>query len=767
MRRYKLFAVLPVVLMLASCNRDPKVQAQRYVDNGNKFFSKGKYKEASIMYRRALQKDARFGEAYYRWGLTDLKLAAFGDAARQFRRAVELQPDNADAAVKLSEIYLMAAPGDQSHSAQMYKEARELIDKILQLDPNSFEGHRLMGQLALENKDPRGAIKEFAIANKIKPNSPEMAMLYFQALAVDRQMPEAEKVARDLIASQKSYGPIYDLLYRQYMRSNRVDDGEQLLKLKVENNPQKAEYVLQLAQHYFSLNRAADMDAAIENLNHEKTFPEGHLLAGDFFFFRVRSWDRAQQQYEAGMKAFPKDKAVYQKRIVELEATTGKSTEANELLATVLKENPKDDGAIAMRAALMLTTGNRDQINMAANDLQGLVTKTPQNHLLRFNLARALVAKGDIEAARLQLEEAIKLRPDFVVAREWLARIYLAKQDWNKALKASDEILALDRNNLRGHLTRSSAFMGMGDQDKAREELALISKAYPDNSEAKLQVAGLALHDKDYKRAEGIFADLYKANPHDNRGLAGFAEALAGEGRMPDAIKEVEKASEKEPQRQDLKLFVAHLDVRNGRYDDAIRIYETLLEKQPKSSTLLRALAETQRRKGDLNGAIDNFRRCSQEAPSDTSCLMLLGLLMEGTGKRDQAKPIYEQILKIRPDDPLALNNLAFAKAEEGVDLDQALTMAQRAVQKAPGNPQIADTLGWIYIKKSLTDDAVRVFRDLVVKEPNNYQFHYHYGMALLQKGDKPSAKRELETALKDNPSRDDKNKIQDLLQKI
>ena len=88
-------------------------------------------------------------------------------------------------------------------------------------------------------------------------------------------------------------------------------------------------------------------------------------------------------------------------------------------------------------------------------------------------------------------------------------------------------------------------------------------------------------------------------------------------------------------------------------------------------------------------------------------------------------------------------------------------------MQKAPGNAQIADTLGWIYIKKSLTDDAVRVFRDLVVKEPNNYQFHYHYAMALLQKGDKPSAKRELEAALKDNPSRDDKNKIQDLLQKI
>jgi tetratricopeptide (TPR) repeat protein len=767
MRRCNLLVYLPLVLILASCSRDPRAQAQRYLDNGNKFFSKAKYKEASIMYRRAIQKDARFGEAHYQLGLTDLKLAAYGDAVRQFRIAIELQPNNADAAVKLSDIFLMAAPGDPTHSTQLFKEVRELTDKILQQDPNSFDGHRLMGQAALESKDPAGAIQEFAKANAIKPNSPEVVMVYFQALVVNQQMAEAEKLARDLIASQKAYSPIYDLLYIQYMRSNRTDDAEQLLKLKIANNPQKANYQLQLAQHYFALNRTADMDAIVQKLNDEKAFPEGHLLAGDFFFFRVRSFDRAQQQYEAAMKAFPKDKAVYQKRIVELYATTGKSREANELLAAVLKDNPKDNDAIAMRAALMLTTGDRDQINMAANDLQGLVTKTPQNHLLRFNLARALVAKGDVEAARLQLEEAIKLRPDFVVAREWLVRIYLSKQDWAKALKAADEIIALDRNNLRGHLARSSAFLGMGDRDKAREELAFVAKTYPDNAEAKLQVGGLALREKDFKRAEGIFNDLYKANPADNRGLAGFAEALAGEGRMPDAIKEVRTASEKEPQRLDLKLFIANLEVRDGHFDEAIKIYQTLLEKQPKSSVLLRALAETQRRKGDLNSAIDNFRRCSQEAPNDTTCLMLLGLLMEGTGKHDQAKPIYEQILKIRPDDPLALNNLAFAKAEEGVDLDQALTMAQRAVQKAPGNAQIADTLGWIYIKKSLTDDAVRVFRDLVVKEPNNYQFHYHYAMALLQKGDKPSAKRELEAALKDNPSRDDKNKIQDLLQKI
>jgi len=178
-------------------------------------------------------------------------------------------------------------------------------------------------------------------------------------------------------------------------------------------------------------------------------------------------------------------------------------------------------------------------------------------------------------------------------------------------------------------------------------------------------------------------------------------------------------------------------------------------------------IGETYRRKGDLNVAIDTFRKASQAAPNDTASLLQLGLLMDGTGKREQAKPIYEQILKIQPDHPVALNNLAYIKAEEGVDLDQALTMAQRARQKLPNSTDIADTLGWIYIKKNLSDDAVRVFHDLVAKEPKNPTFRYHYGMALMQKGDKLAAKRELEVALSSNPSKDEGGKIRELLQRI
>ena len=143
----------------------------------------------------------------------------------------------------------------------------------------------------------------------------------------------------------------------------------------------------------------------------------------------------------------------------------------------------------------------------------------------------------------------------------------------------------------------------------------------------------------------------------------------------------------------------------------------------------------------------------------------------QARGKSEsQARPLYEKILKLKPDNEIALNNLAFMMAEEGSDLDQALTLAQRAKQKNPNDANIADTLGWIYIKKNLPDSAINVFNELLTKFPTHANlaiFRYHLGMALAQKGDKIGAKKALAEAMKANPSAKDSKDIQALIQKL
>ena len=154
MPRCKVLRFLPLlVLLFASCNRDPKVQAQRQLDIANRFFAKAKYREAAIMYKKAIQKDMRFGEGYYRLALTELKLGNYGDALRWLRRAVELQPNNTDAITKLADLYLLASTQNASQAVQLRAEVKDLADKLLQ---QNIASQVWRGKIAVSGKHPCG-----------------------------------------------------------------------------------------------------------------------------------------------------------------------------------------------------------------------------------------------------------------------------------------------------------------------------------------------------------------------------------------------------------------------------------------------------------------------------------------------------------------------------------------------------------------------------------------------------------------------------------
>ena len=81
-------------------------------------------------------------------------------------------------------------------------------------------------------------------ANQLKPNQPEVVLVYFEALVRDNQKPAGEKLVRDFINQEKTNGTAYDRLYLHYMVDKRPEEAEQILKLKIENNPKSANYLL-------------------------------------------------------------------------------------------------------------------------------------------------------------------------------------------------------------------------------------------------------------------------------------------------------------------------------------------------------------------------------------------------------------------------------------------------------------------------------------------------------------------------------------------
>ena len=67
LRQAAAVCLLAVIVVSGGCNRDPNVAKKRYLDSGNRYFEKGKYKEARIMYLDALKKDHRYGLGITTW----------------------------------------------------------------------------------------------------------------------------------------------------------------------------------------------------------------------------------------------------------------------------------------------------------------------------------------------------------------------------------------------------------------------------------------------------------------------------------------------------------------------------------------------------------------------------------------------------------------------------------------------------------------------------------------------------------------------------
>jgi len=214
-------------------------------------------------------------------------------------------------------------------------------------------------------------------------------------------------------------------------------------------------------------------------------------------------------------------------------------------------------------------------------------------------------------------------------------------------------------------------------------------------------------------------------------------------------------------------MAVANTALRIDQADLAEKEYRQLLSADPKNSELHLRLGETLRRKGQVQASLEMLKKGQQLAPTNPGANLQLAMTLDSAGMKKESLPLYETVVKQDPDNLIALNNLAYMYAEEGRELDLALTYAQRAKQRAPNSDDVSDTLAWVYIKKNLSDNAISILRGLTAKQPKNATYHFHLGVALSQKGNKAAARQSLQTALTLRPNKDDEARIRELLSKV
>ena len=746
-----------------SCSRS----AQYYLETGNRYYTQGKYADASLNYEKSIQKDAKVAESHYRLGLAESKQGHERTAYEELRRASDLAPGRDDIRIQLADIALNGYQSTPSKPRVLYDDGVRAADYLLKKDPNSFDGLRLRADVLSVDGKFEDSVAMYKKANAIRPMEPSVVYPLVQVLFRLGRAGEGEDLAKHFIQTHKDIGTVYDVLAAHYVQEKRPAEAEQLLKLKVANMPKDGGARVQLASFYEQVQRNGDVSQTLNSiLSDPKDFPQGHAIVGDFYT-SIHKPELALAEYNAGLSSHPKDSALYRKKMASVLVVLGKPDEASERLSEVLKTNPDDLDARYARTFLLRTSKDPAKVDLAISEMTSLVEKYPKDEVLRYNLGLAYLAKADVKSARSQLMESAKLRRTYLPPRIALAEMAQRSANYTETIGYANEILAVDPNNADGKLWHAAGMIGNKSFQRAEPELEALLREYPDSLNINLHMAVLELLEKKYREAEVRYLRFYKPGEKDLRPLEGLIQLYTQEGEIDKAVRLLDTELKQTPESQPVHLLLAATATRAGKLDLAIQQYEWLRAKGSTSPETYTSLGNMYKMKGDVNSAMANYQKARELVPNDPKVLAMIAFLESASGKETEAIASLQKQLSIDPQNVTAMNNLAFALAETGTDLDRAQTLALEAQRKAPNNPGIADTLGWVYVKKGLNDSAIQIFNGLVKKYPNEAAIRYHLGVALLQKGEAGEARSEFVIGLSKNPPKDMADKIKQILSKI
>ncbi|HUW14819.1 MAG TPA: tetratricopeptide repeat protein, partial [Anaerolineae bacterium] len=328
----KILLTLSLVAVFTGCGGNSEEATQRLVETGNRYFENGKFKEASIVYRRALQRDRRSAEAYYRLGMSEQRLGRYEGAIQALRRACELDVTNEDAYALLADLLLTIYISDTARYSTLLSEIQQLTERAAAQFPDSFQVARVRGFTRLAQGDYTSAIPLLREALAKQPDDQRVALWLVQAVAASGNREEAEKLARSYIDKDKSSSSLYDVLYLLYLSERNVDAAQAVLEEKCQNNPDSLVYQLQLARHFAAVGNAAQMNSTLDQaLATPDRFPAVFRDVGRFYML-LRDYDRAYAVFERGAQHFPGEQNAYVLQMVEALASQGKASEGFRLL---------------------------------------------------------------------------------------------------------------------------------------------------------------------------------------------------------------------------------------------------------------------------------------------------------------------------------------------------------------------------------------------------------------------------------------------------
>ncbi len=176
-----------------------------------------------------------------------------------------------------------------------------------------------------------------------------------------------------------------------------------------------------------------------------------------------------------------------------------------------------------------------------------------------------------------------------------------------------------------------------------------------------------------------------------------------------------------------------------GDRDEALRRLGNIVLANPQDIDAISVLGDLQRTAELYAEAADSYSKALAltpgDVPGDWRFYYVRGIAYERNKEWPKAEADFKKALVLRPDQPQVLNYLGYSWVDQGINLGPALEMIEKAVEAAPNDGYIIDSLGWAFYRLGRYDEAVEQLEKAVQLRPNDPEINDHLGDAYWRAG--------------------------------
>ncbi|MGE3772203.1 MAG: XrtA/PEP-CTERM system TPR-repeat protein PrsT, partial [Gammaproteobacteria bacterium] len=587
-----------------------------------------------------------------------------------------------------------------------YGNAEHVLRRLAKLDPDDQQARRMLEAAQLAGGRFDATAYDLDALDRAAGQDPRMLALLGSALLRGGNLGAGEKALRAAREHEPESVAIERQLAIAQLAAGRFDEVLAAVpRLREKGDDTLAPDILTVAAELGRRDVDAARRAADALVARRGDDPYAHNVLA-FVLETAGQRDEARAAYERALALAPAFEAAAL-NLARLDLAAGRPEEARARYRAILERQPDQAAALDGLAMLALADGKSDR----AVELWQQARRANPNALRpRLLLARQARDAGHVDEALDFVREAWHVAPFAPGVQLEYCLSLLAAGENADALPIARALARRFPGD--GKLARllAIAVARSGDATALRGVLEDMIDAAPDNLDARVALARLALQQREAEEARALIEAIARLP-----GGEGAADELRGDLALQD---------------DDAKAAVA--------------AYAAAYARTPTRELMLK-LDAAERRAGQDRRRLAEWVATHAE---DLQARVLHAGRLQAAGEDGAAIAEFEHVLAQAPDSPVVRNELAWLYRKAGDA--RALDMARKAFELAPRRAEVADTYGWILLEQGRHEQALKILEQAVDLAPGNRDIRFHRASALERMGREEEALRELEALLRD-----------------